>query len=92
MSVVLAVTDSGSILGKSTEGKMDIDVNAVCDMSHTPEAPQPQYPSYVSPDFPGGPVTVPDDPIPDMPDEPEPDFEDFIPENEIWDNEEFGIQ
>ncbi len=39
MSVVLAVSDGGSILGKSTEGKMDIDVNAVCDMSHTPTQP-----------------------------------------------------
>lgn len=93
MSVVLAVSDSGSILGKNTEGRMDIDINAVCDMSHTPEAPQPpqpQYPSYADPDFQGGPVTVPDDTVPDMPDEP--DFEDYIPEDEIWGGGEFGIQ
>lgn len=93
MSVVLAVSDGGSILGKSTEGKMDIDVNAVCDMSHTPTQPEyPQQPPYVDPVYPEGPTVPPEEQIPDMPNEPEDNFEDYIPENEIWGGGEFGIQ
>ena len=93
MSVVLAVSDGGSILGKSTEGKMDIDVTAVCDMSHTPTQPEyPQQPPYVDPVYPEGPTVPPEEQIPDMPNEPEDNFEDYIPENEIWGGGEFGIQ
>lgn len=72
---------------------MDIDVNSVCDMSHTPEQPEyPQYPPYADPNFQGGPTVAPEDPIPEMPNEPEDTFEDYIPENEIWGGGEFGIQ
>lgn len=98
LSVVLAVTDEGTILGKPSEtpeGRMDIDINSVCEMNHAAvEPPVPQYPSYVDPGtgMPGeGPTLPDDDPIPEMPGEPE-DFNDYIPENEIWGGGEFGIQ
>lgn len=94
MSVVLAVNDSGRIVGKPSEvpeGRMDIDVSAVCDMAHTPEVPQPQVPPYVDPYTPEGPTVAPEDPIPEMPGEPQDNFDDYIPENEIWGGGEFGI-
>ena len=37
-------------------------------------------------------LSIMEEQIPDMPNEPEDNFEDYIPENEIWGGGEFGIQ
>lgn len=99
MTVVVAVS-GGKVLGRSGEGKMDIDVNSVCDMDHTKTTdpstpPTPQYPSYAdptTPSEPGNPTVPPDDPVPEMPNEPEEDYNDYIPEDEMWGGGDFGIQ
>lgn len=80
MQVVLAVDSSGNIKGKPTdipEGKLDINVNAACDLNHagggtTTEPEQPTTPT--------DPGTTPTDPGIQ------------IPDDELWGGGDFGIQ
>lgn len=79
MQVVLAVDSSGNIKGKPTtipDGKMDIKVNEACDLPHT-----------------GGVATEPEQPgTPTDPDGNDPNGGVQIPDDELWGDNDFGIQ
>lgn len=82
MQVVLAVDSSGNIKGKPTdipEGKLDININAACDVNHvgsdaTTEPEQPTAPPPTESD------NTPADPGVQ------------IPDDELWGGGDFGIQ
>ncbi|MGN1230811.1 MAG: transglycosylase domain-containing protein, partial [Anaerotignum sp.] len=80
MQVVLAVDSSGNIKGKPTdipEGKLDINVNAACDLNHAG----------------GGTTTEPEQPTaPTDPDTTPADPGIQIPDDELWGGGDFGIQ
>ncbi len=83
MEVVLAVS-GGEILGKPSEiseGKIDININEACDMDHSASSePIPSEP--VTPSIPSVPNTGDNDN----------EYDDLIPEGELWDDNNFGIQ
>lgn len=78
MQVVLAVDSSGNIKGKPTtipEGKLDINVNETCNLSHTGGTTDPNQPA-----------TPADSTTSD------PGYSDQIPDDDMWNNNDFGIQ
>lgn len=81
MEVVLAV-DNGRIIGKPSEigeGRMDINVNEACDMTHTPSVPD---------------TPVVDPNVPTIPTDPNTNGEDdtMIPDDTWGTDDTFGIQ
>ena len=93
MDVVLAVDEDGNILGKPSKippGKMDINVKETCTMEHEPTSIFPPLDG----DFPfvdnenngeNDEGSLETDPPTDE------EYEDFIPEEENWDDGNFGI-
>jgi penicillin-binding protein 1A len=101
MDVVLAVDENGKILGKPStipEGKMDININETCDFDHTPEVTLPLYEDdlpigdWDNGDFGNNNGNTDSNNNGTGNDSPgNNDYDDTIPGEDVWQNENFGI-
>jgi penicillin-binding protein 1A len=101
MDVVLAVDENGKILGKPStipEGKMDININETCDFDHTPEVTLPLYEDdlpigdWDNGDFGNNNGNTDSNNNGTGNDSSgNNDYDDTIPGEDVWQNENFGI-
>ncbi len=93
MDVVLAVDEDGNILGKPStipDGKMDINIHETCDYDHTPEVTLPDYEDNL-PFGDGDNDNSEDNNMTGNDSTGNNDYDDTIPGEDVWQNENFGI-